>query len=204
MFTNLTPVVKNLVIINGIVFAFLFMINLTSLADLQYYFLLFKNDWILPRPAGYAELFKPVQLVTHFFAHKEIFHILFNMMALISLGTGVEYIFGSKKFLEFYLFCGFVGGILITTLDPSSAPVLGASGAISGVIVAFAFFFPKERLSVFFLPPIEARWVATAIAALSAIFVFTGTGGSISHFGHLAGMVAAAVYLGFYQLKAKL
>jgi membrane associated rhomboid family serine protease len=143
-----------------------------------------------------------VQIVTHFFSHTEIFHIVFNMMALISLGSGVEYVLGSKRFLEFYLFCGVLGGILITLFDPSPSPVLGASGAIFGVIVAFAVFFPREGLSIFFLPPIEARWVAIGIGVVSLGLVITGMGGSISHFGHLAGMIAALVYFGFFKLRS--
>jgi membrane associated rhomboid family serine protease len=207
MFQSLPPVIKNLVIINAIVFVFLFWASGNAeFAPVLLNFMLCKSDLIFSRPMfeemyAYGE-FKPLQLVTHFFSHKEIFHILFNMMALTSLGSGVEYVMGSKRFLEFYLFCGFVGGLIIAFLDPSNNPVLGASGAISGVIVAFAFLFPKEKLSVFFLPPIEARWVATGIGVLSLVFVLIGGGGFISHFGHLAGMVAALIYFGFYKVRA--
>lgn len=203
MFDNLPPVVKNLLIINVLVFLFLFWAGNSEYRNVLLNFMLFKSDLILPRPTGMGDFnFRPVQIVTHFFSHKEIFHILFNMMALVSLGSGVEYVLGSKRFLEFYLFCGVVGGIIITLLDPSPVPVLGASGAISGVIVAFAVFFPRQGLSVFFLPPIEARWVATGIGVLSLVMVITGAGGSISHFGHLAGMIAALMYFGFFRIKS--
>lgn len=209
MFQSLPPVVKNLVIINAIVFVFLFWASSQAeFAPVILNFMLCKSDFLIARPMidgfyAYGE-FKPLQIVTHFFSHKEIFHILFNMMALASLGSGVELVMGSKRFLEFYLFCGVVGGIFIAFLDPSNNPVLGASGAISGVIVAFAILFPRERLSVFFLPPIEARWVALAIGGLSFIFVVVGGGGFISHFGHLAGMVAALIYFGFFKLRSLL
>lgn len=207
MFDNLPPVVKNLLIINVLVFLFLFWAGNSEYRNVLFNFMLSKSDLIFPRPVSedgtlYYGYFKPVQIVTHFFSHKEIFHILFNMMALVSLGSGVEYVLGSKRFLEFYLFCGVVGGIIITLLDPSPVPVLGASGAISGVIVAFAVFFPRQGLSVFFLPPIEARWVAAGIGVLSLVMVITGAGGSISHFGHLAGMIAALMYFGFYRIKS--
>lgn len=203
MFDNLPPVVKNLVIINGIIFIFLFWVSVEpNLQPVMQYFLLFKSDLILPRHFG-SDMFMPLQIVTHFFSHQQIFHIVFNMMALVSLGSHVEYVFGSRRFLEFYLFCGIMGGIIIALFDPTDNPVLGASGAISGIIVAFAFFFPRERLSVFFLPPIESRWVATGIGVLSLIMVLTQVGGSISHFGHLAGMLAALMYFGFYRLRSK-
>jgi membrane associated rhomboid family serine protease len=204
MFENLPPVVKNLVILNGIVFLFLFWASHSHMAPVLTNFVLYKSDLILNRPPFGDEVhsFRPVQIVTHFFSHTEIFHIVFNMMALISLGSGVEYVLGSKRFLEFYLFCGVLGGILITLFDPSPSPVLGASGAIFGVIVAFAVFFPREGLSIFFLPPIEARWVAIGIGVVSLGLVITGMGGSISHFGHLAGMIAALVYFGFFKLRS--
>jgi membrane associated rhomboid family serine protease len=204
MLENLPPVVKNLVIINGIIFIFLFWVSSQpNMISLMEYFLLFKSDVLIGR-GGYSGLFQPLQIVTHFFSHQGIFHIAFNMMALVSLGTGVEYVFGSRRFLEFYLFCGVVGGLIIAFFDPSPSPVLGASGAISGVIVAFAFFFPHEKLSVFFLPPIESRWVAIAIGVISLLLVVFQVGGQISHFGHLAGMIAALMYFGIYKLKALL
>lgn len=204
MLENLPPVIKNLVIINGIIFIFLFWVSSQpNMISLMEYFLLFKSDILISR-GGYSGLFQPLQIVTHFFSHQGIFHIAFNMMALVSLGTGVEYVFGSRRFLEFYLFCGVVGGLIIAFFDPSPSPVLGASGAISGVIVAFAFFFPNEKLSVFFLPPIESRWVAIAIGVISLLLVVFQVGGQISHFGHLAGMIAALMYFGIYKLKALL
>jgi len=203
MFNNLPPVIKNLVIINGIIFLFLFWISSqANMLPLLQYFLLFKSDILIERIGG-GEMFMPLQIITHFFSHKDLFHIAFNMLALVSLGTHVEHVFGSRRFLEFYLFCGIIGGIFITVLDPSPNPVLGASGAISGVIVAFAIFFPKEKLSVFFMPPVESKWVAIGIGVISLLFVLFSSSGSISHFGHLSGMLAALIYFGFYRLRSR-
>ena len=147
--------------------------------------------------------FHPVQIVTHFFNHSEtsLFHILFNMLALASIGPLIEMVLRSQRFLKFYLFCGVAGGLMVAFLDPANAPVVGASGAISGVLVAFAIYFPKQKLSFFFLPGIESRYLVTGIGVISALLVFLdwvgvnlGAAGMLSHFGHLSGMLAALLF----------
>jgi len=209
MLNNLPPVIKNLVLINLLVFVLLNIPRFTQRPlplGMESWFFLEKSDLIYPRadPSG-PEDFKPAQIVGHFFAHHKLFHFIFNMMALISLGTRLEYVLTSRKFLEFYLFCGVLGGIFIAFLDPSPNPVLGASGAISGVIVSFAVYFPNEKLSFFFLPPVKSGYIALGVGVLSLIFVirsyFGYSSGFISHFGHLAGMVSALIYFGLYKLK---
>jgi membrane associated rhomboid family serine protease len=230
MLNNLPPVIKNLVLINLLVFVLLNIPRFTQRPlplGMESWFFLEKSDLIYPRAEaevegkvrylvgnasdGYSAIpsgpedFKPAQIVGHFFAHHELFHFIFNMMALISLGTGLEYVLTSRKFLEFYLFCGVLGGIFIAFLDPSPNPVLGASGAISGVIVSFAVYFPNEKLGFFFLPPVKSGYIALGVGVLSLIFVirsyFGYSSGFISHFGHLAGMVSALIYFGLYKLK---
>ena len=215
---RLTPIVQHLIIINVLVFFILTIANQGMLplpaseiypaeygkSILTDYFSLWKSDLILNRP--YTGLFKPIQILTSFFAHEEIFHILFNMLALASLGPPTEMVLRSKRFLRFYLFCGIVSGIALAFFDPSASPVLGASGAIFGVLTAFAIFYPTQRLSLFFLPPVEARKLVGIIAAVSfglMLLQLTGRNigfaGRLSHFGHLTGMGAA--YLYFYAEK---
>lgn len=197
MFRNISPVVGNLVIINILVFAVLQLLNVPE--QVEQYFILCKSSLVFPR-GDFGGFFLPTQIVTYFFNHGGIFHILFNMVALTSIGTPIEHVFGARKFLRFYLFCGIFGGILVTLLDPSPYPVVGASGAIMGVVTAFAFYFPQQKMFIFPIPfPISARWMAIGIGVLSLVFVILNylninDGGQISHFGHLAGMVAALVY----------
>ncbi len=152
--------------------------------------------------------FKPIQIVTHFFNHSEesLIHIIFNMMALASIGPIIEMVLKGKRFLKFYLFCGVFGGLMVAFLDPSTTPVVGASGAIFGVLVAFAIYFPREKLSFFFMPGIQARYLVTGVGVISALLVFLrvvgldlGAVGSLSHFGHLSGMLAALLF--FYAGK---
>lgn len=149
-----------------------------------------------------ADMFQPLQIVTYFFSHSltSFTHILFNMLALFFLGPILEMVLGQKRFLRFYLFCGVFAGIMLALFDPSPAPVVGASTAVSGVLVAFAMMFPKQKLYLMFLPfGFEARWFALGMAGISLIFsvmaYFDPTaGGGISHFGHLTGMLGAVVY----------
>jgi membrane associated rhomboid family serine protease len=146
--------------------------------------------------------FQPVQVITYFFSHSlgNFLHIVFNMLVLASLGPITESVLGSKRFLRFYLFCGIFAGLTLAFLDPSPAPVVGASTAVSGVLVAFAMFFPRQKLQFFLIPiGFEARWFVLGIGILSAVLtvaqlVNPSIGGSISHFGHLMGMIGAIVY----------
>ncbi|MEM6264579.1 MAG: rhomboid family intramembrane serine protease [Bacteroidota bacterium] len=155
-----------------------------------------------------VDQFKPIQIVTWFFNHSptDIFHIIFNMLVLASIGPIMESIFRSRRFLKFYLFCGLFGGVLVAFLDPSNNPVLGASGAISGLLLAFAMFFPDQKLLLFFVLPVKAStlmWVvgigSAVLVGFQAMGVDLGGLGTISHFGHLSGMISAMVF--FYLEK---
>ncbi len=207
---RLTPIVKNLVVINAGVFIIWYLSQSSGFPDLNFmaeYFMLFKSDLLFERTSSFYygyDFFNPVQIITHFFSHNRLYHILFNMLALASLGPVIEIVVGSKRFLRFYLFTGIIAGILIAFLDPSDAPVLGASGAISGVLAAFAYMNPNANLRFMFVISLTAKQLAIGVAVLSILLVIAGmfgknTGG-ISHFGHLAGMIAAVIY--FYAEKA--
>lgn len=216
MFRNITPVVLNLIIVNALVF-----VILNLFPPIEAYFVLNKsnalgfretctyqgNDYYIDANGRCIDLsvddFKPVQLVTTFFAHVSFMHILFNMLALYSLGGPIEMVLGSKRFLEFYLFCGIFSSLLLAFIDPSNYPVLGASTAISGIIVAFALFFPDSKLIMFPIPiPISAKVLVGIVFVISlGAFLLENrhiiAPSNISHFGHLSGMVGALVYFFF-------
>ncbi len=201
MFRRPPPVILNLLILNGLVFL-VYMLFQQSAPVLNVWLLLGKSTLILDR-APYVIDFMPVQLVTHFFNHGGILHIAINMFVLYNLGSPVEQTMGSQRFLKYYLFCGLLGGALTAFLDPSPVPVVGASGAISGVAVAFAMMFPKTKMVFLLLPfPIDAWKLITGFFVVSlglVIYNYTDPGsksvGGVSHFGHLAGMIAALIYL---------
>ncbi|MCS6789945.1 MAG: rhomboid family intramembrane serine protease [Bacteroidia bacterium] len=137
------------------------------------------------------------QILTYFFTHQKFWHIFGNMLALWSLGTAVEAVMGTRHFLKMYLFTGIASGLILAFLDPSPMPVLGASTSVSGVLTAFAYYFPRSHLILFPVPiPISARTLAIGFGLLSlALFVWEPVMGGISHLGHLSGLVLGWVYL---------
>lgn len=175
-----TPVVLNLIIINVIVFV-------SQLA--------FDSTWGLTnRLALYSYdsgAFKPYQLVTHMFAHspENYFHIIFNMYALWMFGTVLERIWGPKKFLIFYLVCGLAAG-LTQMFFVSGGAAIGASGAIMGLLAAFAYTFPNTQFYILPIPfPIKAKYMAAIFAALDLFGGFSGSADNVAHFAHLGGLV---------------
>jgi membrane associated rhomboid family serine protease len=139
------------------------------------------------------------QILTYFFTHERFFHILANMLTLWSLGTTVEAFMGSGRFLRFYLITGLLTGVILAFLDPSRAPVIGASTAISGVVSAFAYYYPRGELYIFPIPfAIRVRALAIGFGTLSLILFFLNPEnpvGGISHLGHLLGLIIGYLYL---------
>lgn len=173
-----TPVVLNLIIINAIVFVAQMVFDstyqLTNLLALY------------PYNSG---VFEPYQLVTHMFAHGGFFHILFNMYALWMFGSVLERLWGAKKFLIFYFACGLVAGLAQMFLV-SNAPAIGASGAIMGLLAAFAYTFPNVEFFILPIPfPIKAKYMAAIYAAIDLFGGFSGSTDNVAHFAHLGGLV---------------
>ncbi|MFN0201108.1 MAG: rhomboid family intramembrane serine protease, partial [Bacteroidia bacterium] len=121
---QMTPMVQRLVIANVLVYIAILVVSDSTYSE---FFCLHKSGWVIPRGEGDDYPFLPLQIISHFFSHSKgsFFHILFNMLALISFGSRMELVFGAKRFLQFYLFCGVLGGVFITFLDPSPIPVVG-------------------------------------------------------------------------------
>ncbi len=209
---RITPVILNILIVNLLVFLFIQFNweNMTAAgSEWPKYFMLFKSGVVWPVPSG-LDHFQPLQVVSSMFTHFDIMHIFFNMFTLFSLGTMVESVMGKRDFLILYLFSGILGGILVALFDPSPNPVIGASGALFGVLGAFAFYFPKLKLSLMFIPiGIKARNLVIGTAVISTLimaynlyvenFATNSDGsqilGGISHFGHLAGLGSGLLFL---------
>ncbi len=153
--------------------------------------------------------FQPYQVLTHMFMHGDIMHILFNMISLYFFGTAVEMIWGPRRFLFFYLFCG-VGAYLLqmaTQLWEISSgremaeiafniPMLGASGAVFGIYVAFACLFPNVEIRLLFPPvALKAKVFVPIIAALELIYGFGGYAQGIAHFAHLGGALFGLILI---------
>ncbi|HEY8690131.1 MAG TPA: rhomboid family intramembrane serine protease [Chitinophagaceae bacterium] len=175
-----TPIVLNLIIINALVFVAQMILDKTS--GLTNYIALYSYQ---------SELFRPYQLVTHMFAHGGFMHILFNMYALWMFGSVLERVWGPKKFLIFYLVCGLAAGLAqMFTMDLMGSAV-GASGAIMGLLAAFAYLFPNVEFYILPFPfPIKAKYMVAIYAAIDLFGgLHPGAADNIAHFAHLGGLV---------------
>ena len=192
-FPRITPVVKWLLIINVVVY-FMQILGGDSLLTF----------WCSVYPATWLKTLQVWRLVTYQFLHGYMIHILFNMIGLFFLGPTLERHWGSKKFLVFYLGCGIVGGLLYPVLlglriispHPTYGvlPLIGASGAILGMLAACAILFPQFVVFIIIFP------VPIRVAAIICIFIATviilskgdNAGGEAAHLG---GMAAGAIFV---------
>lgn len=145
--------------------------------------------------------FQPWTLVSYMFLHGGFTHILFNMLMLFFFGPRLEERLGSRTFIWFYLACG-VGGALLSFMTPFSA-IVGASGAIYGVVIGFARYWPREDIYIWGILPIQARMLAIFMVALSLFAGFTGAQDGIAHFAHLGGLLAGWVFLKNWERRRK-
>jgi len=237
---NMTPVVKQLLIINIIFFI---------------------GSQLVPVSYDYLAMFFPEnpnfgvwQPITHMFMHGGIMHIAFNMIAMVSFGSALEHFWGGKKFLFFYISCGLGSALLHTAVNYYSfqdtmnvlitngyqkadiikllsegkidtrwqdlvsvsqfngftsayiGTVVGASGAVYGLLTAFAFMFPNAELALMFIPvPIKAKYFVPGILAVdlflgfkgSSIFGVGGTG--IAHFAHIGGALTGFLMMLYWK-----
>lgn len=181
------PVVLNLIIINALVFLAQMMnggVNGTL------------TNWLaLKSPA--TGLFNPLQLITHMFAHANFLHILFNMYALWLFGAILERNWGSVRFLIFYLVCGLGAAAAQMFLVPSAAAI-GASGAVMGLMAAFAYTYPNVQFYILPFPfAIKAKWLVGIYVALDLFGGISGSDG-VAHFAHLGGLVTGFILMIFW------
>jgi membrane associated rhomboid family serine protease len=144
-----------------------------------------------------AVLMRPWTLVTYMFLHQGLMHILFNMLALYFFGPRVEQRIGSERFFALYFISGITGGVLSYFFTPL-APILGASGAVYGVLLAYARFWPRDQIYIWGILPVEVRWLVIFYTALSLWGGFSG-GSGVAHFAHLGGFAGAYLYLLFIE-----
>lgn len=138
---------------------------------------------------------QPWRIVTYMFLHSltNPFHFIFNMLWLWWMGRPVEETIGPRSFLTVYFGAGFAGAIIdvLVSFAGAPAPVIGASGAVYGIMVAFAMLYPRTPLMLIFLPPIEARYVVGGLIFIDVLFL--NSGDNVARFVHLGG--AAGGYL---------
>jgi len=200
-------VIKNLLIINAAVFILqmigerIVVSSGFTLSELiMKYFSLIPVNGIVAGTMGGEPIvwhFYPWQLITYQFMHGGFYHIFFNMLVLWMFGMEIENIWGAKKFLTFYLICGVAAGLsqlFIAPLFSTPAPTIGASGAIFGVMIAFALMFPDRYIFLWFLLPIKAKYLIGFLFVLE-IFWIGNAGSDVAHLAHLGGAVAGFIYI---------
>jgi len=185
---RLTPMVRNLVIINVAVFL---AQNLLSNLHITEYLSLWNVR---------SNFFKPYQFFTYMFAHGGIGHIFFNMFALASFAPILETYWGDKKFLIFYLGTGLGAGIIYAVVNyfvgASGGIMLGASGALYGILMAFGMVFPNMEVTLLFPPiPIKAKYLVFLIGFITYAMDRSGTVAHLAHFGGaLVGFVIISIW----------
>ena len=195
-YEKLPDVTKNLIILNAVVFL------ATSL-----------NGGLLPILGLYSifdERFNPYQLVTHLFTHANLIHIFFNMFTLYMFGRVLENVLGPKRFAMLYFATG-LGAVLLNVLldflqlqgiinfntDVNISFSIGASGAVYGIMVAFAMLFPNTELLIYFIVPLKAKvFIPLLILAEIYMEVSRSPGDNVGHAAHLGGAL-----IGFIVIK---
>jgi membrane associated rhomboid family serine protease len=152
------------------------------------------GEFALWPPVGFDSRFEAWQLVTYAFLHGSLTHIFFNMLGLYMFGSEVERLFGSRFYALYYLGCVVSAALchLAVTgwMGASPHPMVGASGGVYGLLLAFGVYFPHRRVLLLFPPiPLPARVFVIAFAAIELVLGVTGTQAGVAHFAHLGGMI---------------
>ena len=136
------------------------------------------------------------QAVTYVFIHGGFWHFLFNTFMLWMFGRIVEPEMGSRRFLVYFFGCGAAAALLTGVVDHGSfVPVIGASGAIYGLLGAFAFMYPDVTVYLYFVLPVSARMMAVIFGAMEFVFTLSRPGSGISNVTHLGGLLAGLLWL---------
>jgi|SRR5215469_1876632 len=194
MFPSLPPATRTLIIIN---FAVFLLQQVPGVGQtIEGLFAL----W----PLG-SGLFHPWQLITYAFLHGGWAHILFNMFALYMFGGALERYWGGRRLILFYLVCCFTAALTQLAVQypaGSTEPVLGASGGIFGILLAFAWYFPSQRIILLFPPIPMPAWLFVTLYGLLELFLgVSGREPGVAHFAHLGGMLGGALAILYWRAR---
>ncbi|GAC1460269.1 MAG: rhomboid family intramembrane serine protease [Steroidobacteraceae bacterium] len=149
--------------------------------------------------------FRPWQLITYAFLHGGVLHIFFNMFALYMFGGALERYWGGRRLVLFYLVCVLTAALTQLAVQlPSGAEeeVIGASGGVFGVLLAFAWYFPRQRIILLFPPIPMPAWLFVTIYGLLELFLgVTGSQQGVAHFAHLGGMLGGALCILYWRAR---
>lgn len=148
------------------------------------------------RPHPLLILQRPWTPITYMFVHANFMHIFFNMLVLFFFGPRLELRLGSAKFVKLYFLSGLTGAALsmVFLLGPP-IPIVGASGAVYGVLMAFAVLWPRDAIYIWGIVPVQARWLVGVMTAMTLFFGFGGAQDGVAHFAHLGGFLGGYLYM---------
>jgi membrane associated rhomboid family serine protease len=206
MFNRIPFIVKNIIIINLLMLLAMFINENFMLEKFALFY-----------PA--SPFFKPYQYITHMFMHAGFAHLFFNMYAFFLFGSVLEQVWGSKKFLIYYMVTGlgaaafhtFTNWILSTGYTPEQyidllrTPTVGASGAVFGVLLGYGMLFPNTVLQLLFPPvAIKAKWLVIIYGGLELVLGITSPGSNIAHFAHVGGMLFGFLLIKYWNRKGRM
>jgi len=199
---GLPPIIKKLMIIMGTVF----LLQMILGSDIDEFFGYDIDRLFGLVPLAVWQKLRLWQLVTYIFLHGNVSHILFNLLALWMFGGELENHWGSNKFLFYFFFCGIGAGICTVVFSPFQPfPVIGASGAIYGILLAFGWLFPNRLIYIYFLFPIPAKYFVILYGLIEFIYASRGgTGGGVAHLTHLGGLLFGLIYMAYPVIRQKI
>jgi membrane associated rhomboid family serine protease len=218
---HLPPVIKNLMIINALVF-----LAQVIGGGIEKHWV---ENWFALHDL-HSVYFRPHQLITHMFMHGSFTHLLFNMIGLWMFGVALEHRYGPKKFLQFYILTGLGAALLHMGIlyfemehvmdiyrrlpaedqlslmyDPEfkvNVATLGASGAVFGCLAAFGYLYPNSIIYIDFLIPIRAKWMVLIYAGMELLLAIRNSAGdTVAHFAHLGGALTGFLLVYFWNKR---
>jgi len=187
----MTPMVKKIIIASIAVYVLQVILQLQRIEFVSYLGLI---------PYQVMHNYFVYQLASYMFLHGGLMHLIINMFVLSMFGGEIEYALGSKRFLFYYLLCGVGSGVVTSIfLSDSLIPVVGASGAIYGLLLAYGLFFPNRMVLFMFLFPIKVKYMVVIFAFIEFMSTINYSQDGISHVTHLGGMIIGLMYLLWFR-----
>jgi membrane associated rhomboid family serine protease len=143
------------------------------------------------------------QILTYAFLHANLMHISFNMLAVYMFGADMERVWGGRRYLTYYLVCvvsAALAQLAVSGMTGAYYPTIGASGAVFGLLLAFALYFPQRQIMLLILPiPLPAKVFVILYGALELILGVTGTQEGVAHFAHLGGLAGGFLLIRYWK-----
>ena len=207
---KLNSAVMTLIFFNTIVYILLEFLLFTNY---ELYETILNNFSLVPQDISITsqitEKFQPWQCLTYLFLHGGFLHLFFNMLGLWFLGKDLENIWGKQNFLKYYFTVGIGSGILtilynIQYVDPVNIrPIVGASGAVYGLLLAYGLLFPNRKLYIYGIFPIKVKNAVIFSGLIAFFYSITLANSGISHITHLAGLIIGLIYLKYWAANKR-